>query len=69
MDHRTPLSSRTTKVLWLLAHQSLWQGFMPDNHKNWRDIIKLMKAEGLIAASTYPMDVNLPSLIAEAHSH
>ncbi len=69
MDHRTPVSSRKAKVRWLRAHHLLWEGFLPDDHQNWRDIIKLMKADGLIAHSTYPFDVNLPSLIADAHSH
>ena len=67
MDHRTPISSRRAKILWLLAHQSLWEGFIPDNLQKWREIIKLMKADGMVAHTTYPMDVNLPSLIADAH--
>jgi hypothetical protein len=67
MNQRNRCSSRATKVRWLVAHQSLWAGFLPDNHQNWRDIINLMKAEGLVAPTTYPLDVNLPSLIAEAH--
>ena len=66
MDHRTPISSREAKILWLLAHQSLWEGFSPDNDQNWRHLIKLMKFDGLIARSTYPLDVNVPSLIADA---
>jgi hypothetical protein len=66
MDHRTPISSRETKILWLLAHQSLWNGFSPENDRNWRQIIKLMKFDGLIALTTYPLDVNVPSLIADA---
>lgn len=68
MDHRTPLSSRPAKVRWLRANQLLWEGFLPDDRQNWRDIIKLMKADGLVAQTTYPFDVNLPSLIADAHS-
>ena len=68
MDHRTPISSREAKIAWLLDHPSLWEGFKPDNDQNWREIIKLMKLDGLIALTTYPLDVNVPSLIAEAQS-
>jgi hypothetical protein len=46
----------------------LWEGFSPDDRQNWREIIKLMKAAGLVAQTTYSFDVNLPSLIADAHS-
>lgn len=67
MDHRTAVSSRATKVRWLQSHRVLWEGSLPDDHQNWREIIKLMKADGLIAHSTYTFDVNLPSLIADAH--
>lgn len=67
MDRRTPISSREAKILWLQTHQSLWDGFSPDNDENWRHIIKLMKIDGLIASTTYPLDVNVPSLIADAH--
>ena len=67
MDHRTPISSREAKISWLLSHQLLWVGSEPDNDRNWREIIKLMKVDGLIAHTTYPLDVNVPSLIAEAH--
>ena len=67
MDRRTPISSREAKILWLLSHQSLWEGAKPDNDQNWRYIIKLMKLDGLIARTTYPLDVNVPSLIADAH--
>ena len=66
MDRRTPISSREAKILWLLNHHSLWEGFTPDNDHNWRQIIKLMKLDGLIARTTYPLDVNVPSLIADA---
>jgi hypothetical protein len=69
MDRRTPISSREAKIRWLLAHQSLWEGFNPNDRQNWRDIIRLMKADGLIANSTYALDVGLLSLIADAHSH
>ncbi len=68
MDHKTPVSSRGAKVRWLLAHRVLWEGFLPDDRQNWRDIVKLMKADGLIAQSTYALDVGLPSLITDAHS-
>jgi hypothetical protein len=69
MNKRTPISSRGAKVRWLQAHRVLWEGFLPDDRQNWRDIVKLMKADGLIAHSTYPLDVSLPSLIADVHSH
>ena len=69
MNKRTPISSRLAKVRWLRAHRVLWEGFLPDNHQNWRDIVKLMKADGLIAQKTYALDVGVPSLIADAHSH
>ena len=69
MDHRTPLSSREAKIRWLRIHHVLWEGFLPDDRENWRDIIMLMKADGLIAHNTYALDVNLPSLIADAHAH
>jgi hypothetical protein len=68
MNKRTPISSRGAKVRWLQAHRVLWEGFLPDNRENWRDIVNLMKADGLIALSTYALDVNLPSLIDDAHS-
>jgi hypothetical protein len=68
MDQRIPVSSREAKVRWLQAHHQLWEDFLPDDRQNWRDIIELMKADGLIARSTYPFDVNLPSLIADAHT-
>ena len=67
MDHKTAVSSRVAKVRWLRANRVLWEGFLPDDRQNWSDIVKLMKADGLIALSTYPLDVNLPSLIADAH--
>jgi hypothetical protein len=67
MNKRTPISSRGAKVRWLLAHESLWDAFSPDNDQNWRNIIKQMKFEGLIADTTYPLDVNVPSLIADTH--
>jgi hypothetical protein len=66
MNQRTPISSRETKVAWLLAHPTLWESDNPDDDQNWRQIIKLMKLDGLIARTTYPLDVNVPSLIAEA---
>jgi hypothetical protein len=66
MERRTPISSREAKIVWLLAHKLLWEGFKPDNEQNWREIIKLMKLDGLIALTTYPLDVNVPSLIAAA---
>jgi hypothetical protein len=69
IDHRTPVSSRQAKIRWLRAHHLLWEGFLADDRQNWRFIIELMKADGLIAYSTYPFDVNLPSLIADVHSH
>jgi hypothetical protein len=69
MNKRTPISSRGAKVRWLQAHPVLWQDFLPDDHQNWRDIVRLMKADGLISQSTYALDVSLPSLIADAHSH
>lgn len=68
MDHKTAVSSRAAKVRWLRSHRVLWEGFLPDDRQNWREIIGLMKADGLVAPSTYPLDVNLPSLIADAHS-
>ena len=68
MDHRTPVSSRQAKVRWLRANQLLWKGFSPEDRQNWSHIIKLMKADGLVAATTYTFHVNLPSLIADAHS-
>lgn len=66
MDHKTPVSSREAKISWLLCHQLLWAGSEPDNDRNWREIIRQMKVDGLIAPSTYPLDVNVPSLIAAA---
>ena len=68
MDQRTALSSRAAKLRWLQTHRVLWESFLPDDRQKWRDIIKLMKADGLVAQTTYPFDVNLPSLIADAHS-
>jgi hypothetical protein len=67
MNKRTPVSSRGAKVRWLQSHRVLWEGYLPDDHQNWHDIVKLMKADGLIAQNTYALDVGLPSLIADAH--
>ena len=66
IDHHRSASTREAKVRWLQAHSSLWENSLPDDRQNWRDIIKLMKVDGLVAPTTYPFDVNLPSLIAEA---
>jgi hypothetical protein len=67
MNKRTPISSRGAKIRWLRDHRVLWEGFPPDDRENWRDIVRLMKADGLIALNTYALDVNVPSLIAEVH--
>jgi hypothetical protein len=67
MNRKTPISSREAKISWLLKHQLLWKDHEPDDDRNWREIIRLMKVDGLIAPTTYPLDVNVPSLIAEAH--
>jgi hypothetical protein len=69
MNKRTPVSSRGAKVRWLRAHRVLWEGFLPDDRQAWLNIVKLMKADGLIAQSTYALDVSIPSLIADAHRH
>ena len=66
MDHKTPLSTRTAKVSWLKSHELLWRDFSAEDLKLWSAIIKQMKAEGLVAQTTYVFDVNLPSLISEA---
>jgi len=66
MDHKTPLSTRIAKVRWLKSNELLWKGFSAEDLKLWSAIIKQMKAEGLVAQSTYAFDVNLPSLISEA---
>jgi hypothetical protein len=66
MDHQRSASTRGAKVRWLQAHCFLWENSPPDDRQNWRDIIKLMKVDGLVAPTTYPFDVNVPSLIAEA---
>jgi len=65
MNKRTPIASRAAKIRWLQDHRVLWEGFPPDDGQNWRQIVKLMKADGLIALNTYALDVNLPSLIAD----
>jgi hypothetical protein len=69
MSKRTPIASRGAKIRWLQDHRVLWEGFPPDDRQNWRQIVKLMKADGLIALNTYPLDVNVPSLIAEVRSY
>jgi len=69
LNKRTPVSSRPDKIRWLQSHRVLWEGFPPDDRQNWRDIVKLMKADGLIAPNTYALDVGLPSLIADAHGY
>ena len=68
INKRTPVATRGAKVCWLRAHQLLWEVFLPDDHQNWAEIVKLMKADGLVALTTYPLDVNLPSLMADAYS-
>jgi hypothetical protein len=69
MSKRTPIASRGAKIRWLQDHRALWQDFPPDDRQNWRHIVKLMKADGLIALNTYPLDVNVPSLIAEVRGY
>jgi hypothetical protein len=69
MNKRTPISTRGAKLRWLRAHRVLWEDYSPDDRRNWHDIVRLMKADGLIALSTYALDVNLPSLIADVHSY
>ena len=66
MEHQRSASTREAKVRWLKTHCYLWENSPSDDRQNWRDIIKLMKAEGLVAPTTYPFDVNVPSLIEEA---
>jgi len=68
MNKRTPISSRGAKITWLRDHRVLWEGYRPDDRRNWHDIVRLMKADGLIALNTYALDVNLPSLIADVHT-
>lgn len=64
-----PKSTPQQKVDWLLAHQELWEGWpddvtIRDNRK--RSIVEAMKKDGIVAPSTYWVDIHLTNLIQEA---
>jgi hypothetical protein len=52
-------STPEEKVLWLRGHPELWDA-------EPTVIVKAMKCSGLVAPSTYPPDVRLADVIAEA---
>jgi hypothetical protein len=60
----------------LIAHPKLWRGF-PNSHKiddeqvqkRWKNIVTLMRSDGLISPSTHWRDVNLINLVADARKN
>jgi len=73
-EHRIPPRLyRSRRIEWLIAHRDLWSGLRrlhlihsEQLLKRWRQIVTLMRAEGLISPATHWQDVNLVNLIADA---
>jgi len=61
---RPKRSRPITKVRWMLMHRELWN--TADGSYDWREIVKHMKADGLVAATTDPMHIPVDSYVAEA---
>jgi len=66
-----PHTTRQEKIDWLLAHQSLWEGWQRrDSPATYdprgRAIVEAMVADGLVSKATYWKDVSLNNLIQEA---
>lgn len=67
--------ARIERIKWLMRNRKLWVGF-PDSRMylwdhpewvdKWREIVRLMRKDGLIARTTYYGDVGLVKLIAKA---
>ena len=65
--------NRARRIEWLVAHRQLWRGF-PNSHKiddqqvqeRWKNVVMLMRSEGLVSRSTHWRDVNLINLVADA---
>lgn len=64
--------TRQDRIDWLLAHQSLWEGWPTGNAplkvpaRKWIGIVEAMRAEGLVSPKTNWKDVNLTNLISDA---
>jgi hypothetical protein len=59
-------STRQEKVLWLLKHQNMWEGWKDKGDPRQRDIFDAMVRDGLLSEKTYWKDPNFTSLIYEA---
>ena len=68
MAKKNLLSSQIEKIIWLLKHQCLWEGY-PDLgivDTRQKDIVDAMKKDGLVSPNTYWPDVHIGRLINEA---
>lgn len=63
-----PLSTRGEKIKWLLLHQPLWEGWPNERRQKQSVIVAKMKAEGLVSKVTYPGNISLNNLIADART-
>jgi hypothetical protein len=65
--------NRSRRVAWLMQNKHLWRDVLPrrssaneKSQRRWKEIVMLMRREGLVQPSTHWSDVNLISLIVEA---
>jgi hypothetical protein len=67
--------TRADRINWLLAHQSLWEGWPTDwssaavrggYRERWKVIVTAMKKDGIVSKNTYTFDVDIPMLIGRA---
>lgn len=67
-----PKATRQARIDWLLAHQTLWEGWPSGNFpreiptRKWITIVDAMREAGLVSAKTNWRDVNLTNLIHDA---
>ena len=59
--HGRVKANRPLRVKWLAEHPHLW-------NKSKKDIVREMKSQGLIAATTHWKDVDIDTMIAMAKS-
>jgi hypothetical protein len=68
---------REQRLIWLILNYPLWRDLpLPptkegDSWHRWRkmyqrELVEQMRADGVVARSTYWLDVNVPSLIRDA---
>jgi hypothetical protein len=55
---------RPLRVAWLKEHEALWAG-KPLDMALQKQIVKLMKVDGVLSEGTYWIDVNLTGIITE----